>query len=258
MKDSVNALEIRGHSVSYGGVNALQDINLVIKKGDFTAVIGPNGGGKSTLLRASLGLIPIESGEIKLLGKKPADVRSKAGYVPQFSYLDKRFPMTVFETVLTGRLSGNFKPFKRYSDQDKDITSDKLIKTGMDKLAERKINELSGGEFQKVLIARALASEPEIMFLDEPTANVDASAREHIYALMGELNKTVTVIMVTHDLFAVSSEVKSIACLNIKLVYHGEPELNENILGGLYGCPVDLIAHGVPHRVLGGHGEKHV
>lgn len=256
MTENKKALEIRDLSVSYGGVKALQNINLMIKKGDFTAVIGPNGGGKSTLIRASLGLIPIEKGEITLLGGNPNDTRARAGYVPQFSYLDKRFPMSVFETALTGRLSGGIKPFKRYSEKDKEITLDKLKNMGIEKLAERNIDELSGGEFQRVLIARALASEPEILFLDEPTANVDASAREHIYSLIGELNNSVTVIMVTHDLFAISSAVKSIACLNVQLVYHGEPELNENILGSLYGCPVDLIAHGVPHRVLGGHNHN--
>jgi len=257
MSEVLNALEIHGLSVNYGGINALQNIDLIIPRGDFTAIIGPNGGGKSTLIRASLGLIPIEQGEIKLLGKTPFKSRGRAGYVPQYSSLSRRFPSSVFETVLTGRICGGFAPFRRYSERDKAIASDMLRKTDTLKLAARSIGELSGGEFQRVLIARALTSEPEILFLDEPTANVDQGARERIYSLIGDLNSSVTVVMVTHDLFAISREVKSIACLNVKLVYHGEPALNENILGSLYGCPIDLIAHGVPHRVLGGHGEGH-
>lgn len=117
------------------------------------------------------------------------------------------------------------------------------------------ISDLSGGEFQKMLIARALAVNPKILLLDEPTASVDASSRDQIFSLLNELNKTMTIIIVTHDLSAVSSYVKNIACLNGKLVYHGCTELNEDVVSALYGCPIDLIAHGVPHRVLKKHKE---
>lgn len=252
-----NALEISHLNVSYGGVKALKDISLTVPEGDYLAIIGPNGGGKSTLLRAALGLIPVDGGDILLLGDKPSKSRPKAGYVPQYSMLDRRFPMTVFETVLTGRFLGGKRIFKRYTSLDKDVAMAKIEETGLQKLANRSIGELSGGEFQRVLIARALASDSQILFLDEPTANVDANARETIYSLIATLNRSITIVMVTHDLFALSSEVKSVACLNTELVYHGAPELRQDVLGKLYGCPVELIAHGVPHRVFDLHGENH-
>ena len=131
-----------------------------------------------------------------------------------------------------------------------------LEKVGITDLANRQISELSGGEFQKMLIARALATNPKLLLLDEPTASVDAASRDQIYGLLAELNKNMTIILVTHDLLAVSSQVTRLACLNGQLVYHGEPELTEKVVNNLYGCPVDLIAHGVPHRVLRDHGEE--
>ena len=124
---------------------------------------------------------------------------------------------------------------------------------GIGDLAERQISALSGGEFQRMLIARALAAEPKILLLDEPTASVDPGSREMIYELLTELNKEITIVMVTHDLMAVAAQVSNLACLSGTLVYHGEPKLTEEVVSEMYGCPVDLIAHGVPHRVLGDH-----
>jgi zinc transport system ATP-binding protein len=161
--------------------------------------------------------------------------------------------MTVEEVVLTGFISSAVKPFFKYSKAQKEAVKDFLQKVGMLNLAGRQIGSLSGGEFQRMLIARALAVRPKILFLDEPTASVDARSREDIYQLLKELNKEMTIILVTHDLLAISSHVGRLACLNSKLVYHGEPQLNEKIVTQLYGCPVDLIAHGVPHRVLKDH-----
>jgi zinc transport system ATP-binding protein len=250
---SETIVKVKEMSVYYGGVNALSDINLEVKKGDFLGIIGPNGGGKSTLLKAVLGLVPLNTGEVRIFGEKPEKARNKTGYVPQYIGLDKSFPVTVNEVVLTGRLKPGIKPFFRYSKSDREAVDEILSKVGIHALSKRRISELSGGEFQKMLIARALVSRPELLLLDEPTASVDARSREQIYSLLSELNKDMTIILVTHDLFAVSTQVKSLACLNTNLVYHGKPELNESIVHNLYGCPVDLIAHGVPHRVLGEH-----
>ncbi|HBL84527.1 MAG: ABC transporter [Clostridiales bacterium GWF2_38_85] len=248
------ALHIDNLSVYYGQTLAIEGVCLDVRDHEYLGIIGPNGGGKSTLLKAILGLIPITGGKIQIYGKEGGSTEV-IGYVPQFSSVDKKFPITLFEVVLTGRLKKGLSPFYRYSEKDKQITNELLKRVGISHLAKRQISQLSGGEFQRMLIARALAINPKILLLDEPTASVDASSREQIYSLLSELNKDMTIILVTHDLLAISSQVHSLACLNERLVYHGEPEINQHIVNHLYGCPVDLIAHGVPHRVLHEHEE---
>ncbi len=247
------AVHIDNLSVYYGQTPAVTGVCLDVADGEYLGIIGPNGGGKSTLLKAILGLVPVSSGTVEVYGAQPGRSRAVIGYVPQFAALDKRFPITLIEVVLTGRLKKGLSPLFRYTDGDRDMAHQLLKRVGIEELANRQISELSGGEFQKMLIARALAVNPRLLLLDEPTASVDAASREQIYNLLAELNKNMTIILVTHDLFAVSAQVHSLACLNGSLVYHGEPELKENVVNNLYGCPVDLIAHGVPHRVLKEH-----
>ncbi len=250
------ALQIENLSVYYGQTPAITGVCLDVLEGEYLGIIGPNGGGKSTLLKAILGLIPLSSGTVRIYGKEAKGNRTMLGYVPQFSNVDKRFPITLGEVVLTGRMKAGLSPFFRYSKDDREAVSAILEKIGIAQLENRQISELSGGEFQKMLIARALAMKPKILLLDEPTASVDASSQDQIYELLEELNENMTIILVTHDLLAVSSQVRRLACLNGRLVYHGEPELSEQVVNSLYGCPVDLIAHGVPHRVLREHGEE--
>jgi zinc transport system ATP-binding protein len=250
------AVTIDNLSVFYGQTSAIADVCLKIQDGDYLGIIGPNGGGKSTLLKAILGLVPISSGTVQIFGKESRCHGTTVGYVPQFATMDKNFPITLIEVVLTGRIKSGLSPFFRFSTKDKAIAYNILDHVGISHLANRQISELSGGEFQKMLIARALATSPKLLLLDEPTASVDAGSQAQIYHLLEELNKNMTIIIVTHDLLAVSSQVRSLACLNRKLVYHGEPELTENVVNHLYGCPVDLIAHGIPHRVLRKHGEE--
>lgn len=249
------AVQIDNLSVYYGQTPALTNVCLEVADGDYLGIIGPNGGGKSTLLKAILGLAPVAEGTVQIYGKSPEKSRALVGYVPQFAAMDRRFPITMFEVVLTGRLKQGLTPFFRFTVKDKEIAHELLDRVGIASLANRQIAELSGGEFQKMLIARALAVNPRILLLDEPTASVDAVSRDQIYGLLAELNKDMTIILVTHDLLAVSSQVHKLACLNGRLIYHGEPELTGEIVNSLYGCPVDLIAHGVPHRVLKEHGE---
>ena len=247
------AIEIKDLYVTYGDGLALESINISVNEGDFLGIIGPNGGGKSTLLKAILGLIPVSRGEIRIFGKPTAERTAAIGYVPQFSAVDRRFPITVLETVLSGMTPNRLTPFLRFSKAQRETAMETLREVGIEKLAARRISELSGGEFQRLLIARALATKPAILLLDEPTASVDPASRESIYALLHKLNGRITIVLVTHDLLAVSSAVKEIACLNETLVYHGEPKLSGEVVNKLYGCPVELIAHGVPHRVLGEH-----
>lgn len=248
-------IRIRHLTVRYDDVTALSDVSLDIEQGEYLGIIGPNGGGKTTLLRSILGLVPISNGTIQVCGKAPGKAGTLVGYVPQFSAVDRRFPVTVGEVVLTGRLTLSRLPFHRYSGTDRAAADAALKEVGITELANRQIGGLSGGEFQKMLIARALAEHPRILLLDEPTASVDAKSRRQIYDLLGKLNRHMTILLVTHDTMAVSAQVHRIACLNGQLVYHGEPELDQNTVDALYGCPIDLIAHGVPHRVLKTHGE---
>jgi len=254
-KARAQAVRIRDLSVVFGQRPVLEDIGLEVAEGDYLGIIGPNGGGKSTLLKAILGLIEPASGTVAVFGEAPKKNKGVIGYVPQFADMDRHFPITLREVVLTGRLKQGMAPFFRFSREDKEIVGNLLEKVGLAELADRQIYQLSGGEFQKMLIARALAVHPRLLLLDEPTASVDAASRDQIFSLLAELNQSMTIILVTHDLLAVSSEVRSLACLNGRLVYHGEPELNERIVNSLYGCPVDLVAHGVPHRVLKTHVE---
>lgn len=250
------AVHIDNLSVCYGQTPAIAGVCLDVSDGEYLGIIGPNGGGKSTLLKAILGLVPISSGTVQVYGGRPGNNRAIVGYVPQFASLDKRFPITLGEVVLTGRLKKGLSPFFSYTQEDHDFSHQLIKRVGLEGLENRQISALSGGEFQRMLIARALAVNPRLLLLDEPTASVDAASRDHIYTLLAELNESMTIILVTHDLLAVSSHVHMLACLNSHLIYHGEPQLTENIVNSLYGCPVDLIAHGVPHRVLREHGGK--
>lgn len=252
----MNIIECKKLNLSYGETQALVNVDLELPEGDYAAIIGPNGGGKTTLLKAILGLEKPSSGEVKLFGASPQHSRAKVGFVPQFAKLNKRFPISVHEAVLTGALKGSFHPFFKYSKADKEQAMEKLRLLGIEQLAKRQLGQLSGGEFQRMLIARALMNEPKLLILDEPTSSIDPRSRELIYAMLHDFNQAHSILMVSHDLVAVSSNVKSIICLNKSLIYHGLPELSENTVKQLYGCPVDLIAHGVPHRVLKDHHHE--
>lgn len=250
------AIEISGIDVYYGEVRALQDVSLSIKEGDYLAIMGPNGGGKSTFLKSILGLTPIDKGHIKIFGKEGKKNLHLIGYVPQVSNVDKDFPITLIEVVLLGTQKTGLSFFHRYTKEDIKKAEEFIELVGLKGMEERRISQLSGGEFQKMLIARALITKPKILLLDEPTASVDAKSSRDIYDLLGKLNKDITILLVTHNVLAISSYVKELACLNETLVYHGEPSLTEDVVSKMYGCPVELVAHGVPHRVLKDHGEE--
>lgn len=253
-------IEIKDLSVYYKNNTAIEKVNLDVYRGEFLGIIGPNGGGKTTLIKAMLGLVEKSSGSVKVLGKNTGKAHSAIGYVPQFSIVDRSFPISVTEAVLSARLKSGLHPFRYFKEKDRKFALQYLSRVNMTELKDRQVSELSGGEFQRLLIARALATDPEILVLDEPTASVDPASRNTIYSLLDELNNEgMTIIMVTHDLLAISSSVGRMACLNRRLAYHGEPKLTEEVCNEMYGCPIDLIAHGVPHRVLGEHShtEEH-
>lgn len=236
----------------YPQTPVLKDINLSVKAQDFIGLIGPNGGGKTTLLKVLLGLVKPYQGSVKILDRPVAQGRKYIGYVPQLLELDRNFPIQVKDVVSMGRL-GKRKLFRRYNKKDREIVRRSLDQVGMADLENRPIGDLSGGERQRVYIARALASEPKILLLDEPTANVDSRIQNSIYELLKELNEYMTIVMISHDLGAVSSYVKTVGCLNCTLHYHNTKQITSSMIEQAYQCPVDLIAHGVPHRVFPEH-----
>jgi zinc transport system ATP-binding protein len=247
-------IELEQVSAGYGSILAVQDVSLSIAEGSFTGIIGPNGGGKSTLLKLMLGLIEPWQGQVLVCGQEPRHYRHLIGYVPQAASSNRRFPISVRQVVLQGRLAGKAPLFHRYQKMDMELTEQCLSRLEILDLAERQIGQLSGGQWQRVLIARALVVQPKILLLDEPTNSLDAYGSTLIYELLQELNQDVSIVMVTHDTLAISSYVKDIACINHVLHYHGEPDISPELVLEVYGCPVELIAHGVPHRVLKEHG----
>lgn len=246
-RDKVISLE--GVWAGYDNEIVLQDVNMSVYAGDFVGLIGPNGGGKTTLLRAILGLLPPLRGEIRIMGLPPAQGRRYIGYVPQQVEFDRDFPINVWQVARMGRL-GQRGLLQHFTAEDEEIVAEALRTVHMLELRNRPIGELSGGQRQRVYIARALASQPEILLLDEPTASVDAEVSHSIYETLSQLNETITILLISHDMAAISAHVKSVGCLNRKLVYHGDKHLTSEMLDEAYHCPIDLIAHGVPHRVF--------
>jgi zinc transport system ATP-binding protein len=229
-------------SFSYGGPPALEHISLNIEKGEFLGVVGPNGGGKSTLLKLILGLVKPDTGRIRVFGKTPEKGREHIGYVPQHARFNKDFPITVEDTVLLGRL-GKTKSLWGYAKEDKSLCQQALHETEILDLKRRRLNTLSGGQLQRVLIARALVSDPEILILDEPTANIDLRVEEDIFGLLKKLNERATIIVVSHDVGFISEYVNRVACLNRTLICHQTSAISGEMIEDLYATPVQMIHH---------------
>ena len=236
-------------SFAYGSERVLDDVSLRIGRGDFLGIIGPNGSGKTTLLRVLLGLLRPTSGRIKLFG---IDVRlfrewARIGYVPQkATAFDARFPASVLEVVISGR-SGVAGIAHRFGGRDRTAAEEALETVGMLNFRARPIGRLSAGQQQRVFIARALASHPEMLLLDEPTVGVDVDAQEQFYSLLRRLNREfgTTLVLVSHDVSVVAGEVTQLACLNRRLVFHGSPEdaMRSGALAQLYRAESLVVAH---------------
>jgi len=248
------AIEMENVWFSYGKTAIVQDVNLKLEQGEFLGIIGPNGGGKTTLLKLMLGILKPDKGRIKLLGKEPTDVRHRIGYVPQYLDFNLSFPISVMDVTLMGRMKRS-RIGKGYSVEDKERVKKVLHYVGMWDYRNNPIGKLSGGQRQRVFIARALATEPQILFFDEPTTSVDHEFETNLFDLLKKLNEEVTIVVVTHDIGVVSSYMKSIACLNRNLIFHEKGQITQEMIDMAYQCPVDLIAHGLPHRVLHSHEE---
>lgn len=238
-------VELQNVWAGYGEVVVVKSVNLKIHAEDFIGVIGPNGGGKSTILKTILGVIrPMEGKVIK------EDIR--IGYLPQINNFDKQFPITVQDVVLSG-LIGNRKKMLWPGKPEKQQVYDLLSFAGMERYMHHPIGELSGGQMQRVFLCRALIGDPKLLILDEPGTYVDKNFETDLYKLLPELNKRMAILLVSHDVGTISSVVKTIACVNGRLHYHPSNKISQEILKS-YNCPVEIIAHGsIPHRILKTH-----
>jgi len=245
-------LELKGVHAGYNGKVVVEDVNLAICPGDFIGMIGPNGGGKTTLLKIILGLMTPIKGRIVYSFAKHKHTRNHIGYLPQLTLFDHKFPITV-EDVVLGGLVAQRGLFHSFSKQDRDKVANVMEQMNVRYLRNRPAGELSGGQLQRTFLARALVSSPEILLLDEPDTFVDAAFAGSFYELLKEINRDVAIVLVTHDLGMISSYVKTIACVSGRLHYHHSGELTQEVLDE-YNCPIELITHGkVPHRVLKQH-----
>ncbi len=252
---TIPAIEMKNVYFAYEKTPILEDVTFLLKQGDFLGIIGPNGSGKTTLLKLMLGIIKPDSGEIKVLGKPPHHANHRIGYVPQNLDFNITFPISVLDVALMGRLS-RARIGRWYSGEDFPKAEDALRKVGMWKHRRASIGRLSVGQRQRVFIARALATDPEILFLDEPTASVDLEFGTNLFDLLHQLNEKVTIVTITHDVGVISRHVKSVACVNRSLTFHSDKRISAEMIDAAYQCPVDLIAHGLPHRVLPSHEGK--
>jgi len=251
----VSAIDLKNISFFYSSHPILTNVNLTVEEQDFLAIMGPNGSGKTTLIKIILGILNPAQGTVKVFGKKPPEAAGLLGYVPQDTGINKDFPISVMDVTLMGRLGLTGRD-RRFTSEDRALARKVLEQVGMWGYRDRPIGKLSGGQRQRVLIARALTVEPKVLLMDEPTASVDAQFQTDLYDLLKELNASITIIVVSHDVTVLSSYINSVACLNRTLYYHGSGEITEDMLHSAYQCPVDLIAHGVPHRVLRKHDHK--
>ncbi|MBI4359624.1 MAG: metal ABC transporter ATP-binding protein [Candidatus Jacksonbacteria bacterium] len=249
IKDT-NCIEVENVSFSYTDHTVLQNISFTVKSGEYLGIIGPNGGGKTTLVKLLLGLLKPDTGTIKLFGHDIAQFKEKAliGYVPQrSSQTISSFPATVFEVVKSGR-TARIGVLKRFGKDDLAAVQKAISTADIAKYKTNLIGELSGGELQRVFIARSLAGEPKILILDEPSAGIDIAAQEKFYTFIENLNKDlgITIIFISHDIDVVAHEVKCLLCLNKNLVCHGAPRefLKDEYLEKLYGSKVKFILHG--------------
>lgn len=242
--------EMNSLSVSYGGDPVLENVNFYVHENDFIGVIGPNGGGKTTLLKVILGLLQPVSGELTF--NNTLLNSHSIGYLPQISTGDLSYPVNVIDVVLSGLMIRK-SIFSGMSADDKKRAYSVIDELGISDLANTSLNELSGGQLQRVFLGRALIGNPALLLLDEPGNFIDSTFENDFYSKLKELNSRMAILMVSHDVGTISQHVKSFACVNRSLHYHPSHEItNDELLA--YGCPIQLITHGVvPHTVLKMH-----
>lgn len=257
-------IEIKNLSAGYDNRTVLHDVNLTIYERDFLGIIGPNGGGKTTLIKCILGLLKPTAGEIlyhtdspspEVAGSQclPLNTRLSMGYLPQYSSIDRKFPITVEEVILSG-LSSQKPLASRFNTRHREKARHVIARMGLEGMEQRAIGALSGGQLQRALLGRAIISQPDVVILDEPNTYIDKRFESQLYSLLEEINRQSAIILVSHDIGAVLQNVRSIACVNETLDYHPDTELPPDWLEKHFNCPIDLIGHGnLPHRILKNH-----
>ncbi len=251
-------ITLRNVGVNYEQSIALEDVNLDIFEDDFIGIIGPNGGGKTSLVKAIMGVVP-HSGEIEFAPALQRKSHLKIGYMPQVSQFDTRFPISIEEVVLSG-LQSEKGFFGRYTHADRQRATELLKQMGIDQIASRPIGEVSGGQLQRALLCRAIIAEPKLLILDEPTNFVDNNFEREFYALVKQLHERMAVMIVSHDVGTITSLVNAIICVNRHVHRHDSNILTEEQLLN-YDCPIQVVSHGhIPHTILehhAGDGCKH-
>lgn len=252
-------IEIERLNVGYENKpNVLSDVSLTIFEDDFLGIIGPNGGGKTTLLKTILGLIEPQDGVIKFYNNGKVVPSLNIGYLPQINQIDKKFPISVSEVILSG-LTPHKQLIRRYSSKDRQKVKDVAERMGIEELLTRAIGELSRGQLQRVLLGRAIIDNPKLIILDEPSTYVDKLFETNFYKLLGDINKEIAIMLVSHDVGTIISLVKNIACVNQGLHYHSGSDISQEWLTNAYqSCPIEILGHGsLPHRVLMEHDHLH-
>ena len=229
-------------SFSYNGHPAVEHVTFSVAHGDFVSMVGPNGGGKTTLVKLILGLLRPTKGTVRLFGAPPEETRHRAGYLPQHARLDPQFPATVMDVALMGRL-GLGSAFGPYGTEDKEAAKAALERVGLKDFENRRFSELSGGQRQRLLIARALACDPELLLMDEPTAHLDHAVEGQFHELLSELNKRMTILVVSHDLAFVSEFVEKVICVKGQVRMHSTSEVTGQVINDMYGSPRRMVRH---------------
>lgn len=263
-------IEIKNLNAGYDGRTVLRDVNLTVYDRDFLGIIGPNGGGKTTLIKCILGLLKPTTGEILYSDKRsvasdkqrgtaqrPALTTNrsvlKMGYLPQYNSIDRKFPITVEEVILSG-LSSQKSLISRFTATHREKARQVIARMGLEGLEKRAIGALSGGQLQRALLGRAIISDPALVVLDEPSTYIDKRFEARLYELLAEINHDCAIILVSHDIGTVLQQVKSIACVNETLDYHPDTGVSEEWLERNFNCPIELLGHGaLPHRILAEH-----
>ena len=258
-------IEIKNLSAGYDGRTVLHDVNLSIYERDFLGIIGPNGGGKTTLIKCILGLLKPTGGEIIFHTPEKASTKTTStkttstflGYLPQYNSIDRKFPISVEEVILSG-LSIQKSLTSRFTPEQKEKGKQIISRMGLEGFEHRSIGQLSGGQLQRALLGRAIISDPAVLILDEPSTYIDKRFEARLYELLAEINKECAIILVSHDIGTVLQQVKSIACVNETLDYHPDTGVTTEWLERNFNCPIELLGHGtLPHRVLGEHHHHH-